>query len=284
MLVREDQEEAGFAWTPASSSLDVETRDVESGSRLHRPTQEDLLIKPDSLLPEDALSYADVPQVLEMTFAYGFGKRRRVVVDTQARTIRFDWCLVGRGFFDVKSLPTVTMPLDDVLEVHECRYRGHISLTVITRAGKALLPAKADNYEPLRDLLCRVSESTPAAPLTQHPATMCFVMGAIVLGMGVGAALTPQDAGTGLLVVAVVSGAAVSAAVALLFVSLAGRHYRGPFAWPLLCGGAGILGGVGMSLFLSVLGPPAFPSVLAWMGIGGLLGLLYGRFHFLRSR
>lgn len=251
---------------------------------LLRPTREDLHIKPVSLPAEDALSDADAPQVLEATFAYGFGKRRRVVVDTQARTIRFDFCLVGRGFFNVKSLPAVTMPLDDVLEVHECRYRGHISLTVITRAGKALLPATADNYEPLRDLLCRVSESTPAAPLAQHPATMYFVMGAIVLGMGAGAALTPQSAGTGPLVVAVVSGAAVTAAVALLFVSLAGRYHRGRFAWSLLCGGAGLLGGLGMSLFLSVLGPSAFPSVSAWMGIGGLLGLLFGRFHFLRSR
>ena len=118
----------------------------------------------------------------------------RIELDSQANTITFVRCHLGNGFWTLRSSPTFTCPLSEVVDVYHQPHRESgrgtsYETRIVTNHGKAsiFLPAHAPQDAQLkliRQALAPICTATPSAGFTQSPMfvlVLGFIGGAIAL-------------------------------------------------------------------------------------------------------
>ena len=177
-----------------------------------------------------------------------FIKAQVVILDEPQKVIHFGNCHTPRRFL-AWGEKWRSCSLDEVVAAHPFRHKGHESLTIVTKAGAALIPDSMENYSPLKDRLHRLLPPWHAGFSTDHPMMGMIYVGAALVGLFVGVCLAPRQARDQALVFWAIVGASGGVAAARLAVSSADRYLGISIVPALGLAGAGaLLGGILTSL------------------------------------
>lgn len=193
-----------------------------------------------------------------------------VVIDLASGTIRFDHCFQTYRFLG-RVEPSVTCPIDDLLDTHRLRYRGE-SLTILLKGGKATILGGGAQYAALCNLLdCLIPPGRQGSELS-NPWIAFAAVGAAIAGGGVGWFLTPQNGSDLLLAANMAAMAAVAVFATFLAVAVLQRLFGIQLATPLGTGVIGLQAGAPLGILTLTVGNANGLEILSVIGGSFLIG------------
>lgn len=216
----------------------------------------------------------DIPDgALACRFSTGV-KSASVSLDVDSGLIHFRDCHVPRRFL-ASAQPWFSCTLTDVKGVHVFRYRGE-SLTIVTAGGKALIPATATNYTELREMLDELVPFSQPGFSTDHPMMGMVYLAGALMGIFLGAFLTPRNSSDSTMGLFVLAGAVLGVVASYLLVFAGDRCLKTGLAQPIGFGMAGVCFGVALSSLLGrFIGWSSVPMI-ALVLVCGALGFVFG--------
>ena len=193
--------------------------------------------------------------------------------------IHFQNCHTPRKLLS-SAQPWFSCPISDIKGLHVFRYRGE-SLTIVTAAGKALIPATSAGYEQLRQTLKQLVPRNEHGFSSDHPMMgMAYLAGAL-LGLFAGVMLTPKNANDSTLGVFAVVGSALGVVFIYLLVVLAERRFKIGLAQPIGFAMAGTF--AGLLLHNMLVRWVGWGTAIVFVVVGAVIGFLFGIFKQTRE-
>jgi len=220
----------------------------------------------------DELDAVDLPplSVAAIEYRYFTGtKSGTVVIDPQSETIYFLNCHVPRRFLAVAERE-YSCPMRNIRAIHRFVDRSIEWLTVVTDAGKAVVPNTGADFEELwRVLRDFVPENAPGFATDDPRMGFVWVLGAIG-GLFGGWYLTPDRAGETTLSLFLLCGAILGVVSGHLLIWIIDRWFRVNVARTIGYGTIGAIAGFGIgSSQMLAAGWPA--QRMIWTALGGFL-------------
>lgn len=200
-----------------------------------------------------------------------------VVVDRAAGMIHFAHCHTPQRFL-ARAEPRYSCLLTDIQAAH---VRGN-SLTIVTKAGNAYVPAYTENYAELSEFLAAYVPPEQDEHDTDHPLMGWVYTFSAIGGLLLGAALTPRQASAATLSLCAAVGAAGMLVLTRLGVWFAYRYLGVSLVRPL--GYAAVGAGIGL-IAAPLVGEAAgewTPGLMIVLGAAS--GLLAGVVRQVRGR
>ncbi len=163
----------------------------ESNSPIHSPAVRNELGGPARHRHEtDVPTFA--PNSLVCRYAGWMGKPVSVIVDRSLGMIHFQNCFRLATFWAISTEPWFSCPLSQIKAAHHCNNKGHRSLVIATRSGKARISADASDYSALCDAMASFMPHGLRALHEDHPVVGCLTSLVGFGGLALGYCLSPN--------------------------------------------------------------------------------------------